>query len=440
MMTIKEKSMKKLDPNFKVCITPILNIAPHPNPVVSRLEIATVYGFEVVVGKGNYTVGQKVVYFPVNSVLPGLIENHLFAPDAKIKLTKSRIRACRIQKFVSQGMIAPWDEIQKVCNLPDFPIEQDLQEELQVVKYYPPSVILQNVAKEAKVRNKPLTNQYFKEYNGCVNIKWEPHAFTPDNIVWISEKIHGSNWRAGYLPFTPSPIVGLNFGALKKIKTIKNFFKSISPAVSSVWEKVKHKLHLTPEFEFCYGSNTVQRQKKSNSPTWYGADIYAEMCHRFDLKNKLKDFPGYVLYGEIYGPDIQKGYHYGLSSGQKGLVIFDVMYQAKGNQVWLSLEEAQTFCSNLGLNFVPVLYQGLWNKEVAESFVGGNSVFAPSQKVREGVVVKNDDLLTLNRKKIKIINPEYAMKEANDETTDHQEIEGNVELPFDPTDDADYML
>lgn len=414
----------KLDPNFKVCKTKVLNIEPHPNPVVKRLEIATVYGFQVVVGKGTYKIGDIVLYIPVNSVLPGLIENYLFAPDAKIKLTKSRIRACRIQKFVSQGMIAPWDEIQKLCGLPDFPAETDLQEELQVVKYYPPSFVKSSdgTSKEPKVRNKPLTNNYFKEYNGCVNIKWEPHAFTEDNDVWISEKIHGSNWRAGYLPYTAPPISAPDFKALLKLKTVKGFFRSFKPMFSTLWENAKHTLRLTPQFEFCYGSNTVQRQKRTKSPTWYGADIYAEMCHRFDLKRKLKNYPGYVLYGEIYGPSVQKGYHYGLENDVKGLVIFDIMYQSKDKQTWLSLEEAQNLCDNLGLDFVPVLYQGKWNKEIAESFVAGNSIFAPTQKVREGIVVKNDDLLTLNRKKIKIINPEYTMKEANDETTDFTEI------------------
>jgi len=406
--------MKIKDPNFKVCKTSILEITPHPNPTVLRLEIATVYGFQVVVGKGQYKVGDIVIYLPINSILPAKIENYLFPIDAKIKLTKARIRACRIQKFVSQGMIAPFDEIAKLCNLGYILQDVDIADELDVVKYYPPSFVA-NQPKDQnapKVRNKPKTNQYFKEYNGCTNIKWEPHAFSEENIVWISEKIHGSNWRAGYLPNEPV----------------------------TLWEKIKKFLHITSAYEFCYGSNTVQRQKRSKSPTWYGSDIYAQMCHRFDLKRKLKEFPGYVLYGEIYGPDIQKGYHYGLEEGQKGLVIFDVLFQTENDQKWLSLEEAQTFCDNLGLQFVPILYQGKWNKEIAESFVAGDSIFAPTQKVREGIVVKNDDLLTLNRKKIKIINPEYSMKEANDETTDHQEIEGEVDISLntenDGTDDA----
>ena len=394
--------MKK-DPNFKVCKTKILNIAPHPNPVVERLLIATVYGFEVVIGKNSgYYVGQDIIYFPVNSVLPAKIENYLFPIDAKIKLTKARIRACRIQKFVSQGMIAPFDEIAALYNLGKVASDTDLADLLDVVKYYPPSFVANQPKeqKDQKVRNKPKTNSYFKEYNGCTNIKWEPHAFTEDNVVWISEKIHGSNWRAGYLPNEPT----------------------------TLWEKFKKLLRITSAYEFCYGSNTVQRQKKTKSPTWYGADIYAEMAHKYKIKEKLKEYPGYVLYGEIYGPGVQKGYHYGLEEGQRDLVIFDVLVQSKKDQTWLSRKNAEDFCAKLGLKFVPVLYEGPWNKEIAEGFVGGNSVFAPTQKVREGIVVKNDDILTLHRKKIKIINPEYTMKEANDETTDHQEIEGEVEV------------
>lgn len=410
---------KEKDPNFKVCLTTILQIKPHPNPVVEKLQLATVYGFDVVIGKDSgYAVGQHVIYIPVNSVLPGNIENFLFPPDSKIKLEKSRVKACRIQKFVSQGMIAKWEDIKSLCNLPDYPLETDLQEELNIVKYYPPFKGKERVGpqKQGQPRTKPHENEYFKEYKGCVNIKWEPYAFEDTNEVWISEKIHGSSWRCGYMPFTPPPPPVLT--RWQKLKEwLKSFFK-------------KKEVVSYPEWEFCIGSNTVQRQRKLESPTWYGTDIYLEMAQKYDLVEKLKNYPGYILFGEVYGPTVQKGYHYGLKNDERDLVIFDVMYQSKTETLWLPLDEALGFVENLGLKFVPVLYQGKWNKEIAESLVGGNSAFCPQQKTREGVVVKNDDILTLNRKKIKIINPDYLMKEQSGETTDFQEEEFTEPLDY----------
>jgi len=419
-----------VDSNFKVALTQIVDIAPHPNPVVERLEIATVYGFQVIVGKGTYKVGQKVIYLPVNSILPRKLETFLFPPDSKITLDKSRIKACKIQQFVSQGMIAPWEEIKNLYKLEEFPLETDLQLQLNVVKYYPPVMgnSFNTVSSKPipKIRNKPKNNIYFKEYNGCTNINWVPNAFTEEDIVWISEKIHGSSWRAAYLPNSGYKISYPNFKLLLHKKTIKNFFSSIKQSFISVVDKFKEFFKLSSEFEFCYGSNTVQRQKKTESPTWYGEDIYAQMCKDYSIKEKLKDYPGYVLYGEIYGPNVQKGYHYGLKNGERKLIIFDVMYQTKTDQTWLSCEDAYEFCKKLELPFVPILYKGKWDKTLAINLAKGNSILCPTQKVIEGVVVKNDNVLNLNRRKIKIINPEYTMKEAKGETTDFTEIEGEV--------------
>ncbi len=403
----------KLDPNFKVPITKVLKIEPHPNPEVLRLEIATVYGFQVIIGKGNYKIGDKVVYLPINSILPGDIENFLFPPDAKVKLEKSRLKAAKIRGFVSQGMIAPWEDIKKLCNLDEYDLETDIQEELRVFKYYPPSRIRTQTPADPnkKPRNKPHENQYFKQYKGCVNIKWEPNAFSEENDVWISEKIHGSNFRCGWLPFTPpeAPPEPVLTKWQKLKKTVKGFFKKEVPPVPVVW----------PEFEFCFGSNTVQRQHKLETPTWYGKDIYMQMCEKYNLKEKLKNFPGLVVFGEIYGPTVQKGYHYGLQNDDKDLILFDIMMQSKTDTNWMSCDLASVFSKEiLGVQFVPVLYKGKFNNKVVEELTKGNSAFCPEQKVREGIVIKNNDILNLNRKKIKVINPDYLMKEADGETSD----------------------
>lgn len=387
------------DPNFKVPITTILNILPHPNPDVHSLVIAKIYDFDVIISnKSGYKVGERVVYFPVNSILPAKIENFIFPPDSKIKLEKSRVKAVRIQKFVSQGLIVKWEDIKTLLELPNFKNETDMQEILHVVKYYPPATIVSNNSpKQKKPRNKPLENPYFKEYNGCTNIKWEPYAFEENDSVYITEKIHGSNWRAGYLPLQPR----------------------------NLWQKIVYKIHRffsgKEKYEFCYGSNTVQRQHKRDSTTFYSKDVYMQMVEKYNLEAKLKEHPGIVLYGEIYGPTIQKGYHYGLKNTDIDLVIFDVMEQSKDDQRWFDLDSAKNFTEMLGLKFVPVLYEGKWNKDYAVAFATGNSVFCKEQKTIEGVVVKNANIVSLNRKKIKVINPDYLMKESTGETTDATE-------------------
>src|SRR5271166_1293205 len=58
---------------YKVPLTTIVNITPHTG--ADRLEMAWVYGFQVVVKKGQYKVGDKVVYVPVDSILPQWLED-----------------------------------------------------------------------------------------------------------------------------------------------------------------------------------------------------------------------------------------------------------------------------------------------------------------------------------------------------------------------------
>src|ERR1019366_276226 len=48
---------------YKVPLTTILELNPHNN--AERLELATVYGFQVIVRKGQYKVGDKVIYIPI---------------------------------------------------------------------------------------------------------------------------------------------------------------------------------------------------------------------------------------------------------------------------------------------------------------------------------------------------------------------------------------
>jgi RNA ligase (TIGR02306 family) len=385
--------MKEKDSNFKVNLTTIREINPHPNPEVHSLCIAKIYDFDVIISsKSDYKVGDSVVYFPVNSVLPSIIENFMFPADSKVKLQKSRVKAIRIQKFVSQGLIAKWKDIKELYSLKELNLETDLQDKINVTKYHPPTyaTITEHLNKKKSRKTKNCNNPLFNSYNGCVNIKWLPYALKDSDEVYITEKIHGTNFRCGWLPFKPH----------------------------GIWEKIKQFFRLNPKNEFCYGSNNVQRQRRKQSPTWYKDDVYAEAVYKYSLKDIMKEHVGYILYGEIYGPTIQKGYSYGLDATQRNLAVFDIFDSSKNE--WLTLDAVKSFCKDHSLRYAPVLYEGKWDKDFAVSLASGNSKLCPQQKVIEGVVVKNKDITSTQRVKLKIINPDYLMKEADGETSDFQ--------------------
>lgn len=114
---------------FEVTVRKIDKIWPHPT--ADRLELASVDGlsFQLVCQKGIYTVGQKVVYFPVDSLLPqwiidklglwGKDENGVVIRDAAGRVVKTmlvgndqnRIHTVQLRGEISQGMMCPAEEL-----------------------------------------------------------------------------------------------------------------------------------------------------------------------------------------------------------------------------------------------------------------------------------------------------------------------------------------
>lgn len=371
---------------FKVAFTPIKNIQPHPNKEVLRLEIATIYGFQVVVHKDAYKVGDVVCYCPIDAVMPADLESIIFPPDSKIKLHNSRVRQTRIQKFPSQGMVISDADITKL-NMArgekgqKITLEQDISSILGITKYEPPQPQFAEHKQKAG-RKANCNNPLFHSYNGLTNIKWQPDLFKAGEPVVVQEKIHGTNARCGMLPAPPNTL-------LKKIRKWLGFDLG---------------------YEFCYGSNNVElTTRKDFASNFYGENIYGNAFAKIDAKNKIK--PMEVVYGEIIGPGIQKGYDYGLKEHK--FVLFDVkILNVDGTFKWLAPHEAEMYAEERGFDFVPILHEDEYNKEVVDLLVSGPSVYCPAQKVREGIVVKslanyNNPMCASQKAAAKIINPAY---------------------------------
>ena len=72
----------------------ILEISEHPN--ADRLEIATIKGWQCIIPKDTFKVGDAVVYFPIDSVLSPEVEAKLFPPESKVKIKNGRIKTIRL--------------------------------------------------------------------------------------------------------------------------------------------------------------------------------------------------------------------------------------------------------------------------------------------------------------------------------------------------------
>lgn len=358
-------------------VVTIDKIEDHPN--ADRLDLATIKGWQCVVQKGAFASGDKAIYIPIDSILPAEVESKIFGPDSKVKLSKSRVKTIKLRGAISQGLVTTLEQV----GLPPFlPVGTDIKDKLKIGKWEP-SVKAQNALAGGKKTTNKNPHPSFHKYTKLQNVKNYIKLFEEGELVVVTEKIHGTNFRAGYVPFQ----------------------------ANTLWKKVKKFFGYTQSFEFAYGSHNVQLQNKFLYDGFYDKNVYAEVVEKYHLRERLKD--GEVVYGEIYGSGVQKNYSYGCAEGERKLAIFDVMK----NEEYLGREDFDDWVDITHIPRVPMLYHGPFDFQKIKDLLKGNSIIAPTQKVIEGGVCRpahGDEKSYAGRKVLKFINDDYLLKDQSD--------------------------
>lgn len=171
-----------------VDVTKVLSIKDHPN--ADRLSIVTVKGWEVITAKKddgdhNYKVGDKVVYCPIDSVLPQELSDSM---DITKYLSKGRVLTTKLRGSYSQGLIIP------ISYIPDHMREEgtSVGEYLGIKKYERP-------IKFSLSGLQATSPQRFRRFTSIENIKNFINILQLGEEVVITEKIHGTNFRCGIL-------------------------------------------------------------------------------------------------------------------------------------------------------------------------------------------------------------------------------------------------
>ena len=255
----------------------------------------------------------------------------------------------------------------------------DVMEMLGIFKYEPPAVQVQlSSGRKIKYRLNPNFQVYYK----FPNLKNVSGMFTEEDVVEITRKIHGTNAR---------------YGIVKKSKL--TLLDKIKRLFGNKWV----------EYEYVYGSHNVE--KGSDSQGFYDTDVWRTIADKYNIREKLwnmfkQDHGLYiknsiVIYGEIFGPGIQKNYDYSLPELE--YAGFDVMVDGQ----YCSTSRSYTIqTQELTLPYVPTLCYRNWSQEIQDSYVFDN--FIPNTKIpHEGIVIKSIDG---NRHKVaKVINPDYLI-------------------------------
>lgn len=343
------------------------------------LDLYRVKGWYSISGKKLYAPGDKVVFIPPETEVTDKFCDYFCT--GKVKIHKNRIKTEKIRGCISQGLLLDLRDSRLLEFYPELAQVSpgdDVANILEIRKWEPKNIPT-NMKGKAVKRHPQL-----EKYTDIENIKNFNKVFQDEELVIVTEKLHGTSFHSGML----SKMKPTFFDRVKSFFGIKSS-------------------------ELCVSSRNTQVNFMTNKEKLFGDlgtkdnNVYSKTAEKLNLDVILE--PGMILYGEIVGPGIQKNYHYGVKPGETEFYAYDLKVDGK----FQPHQELEDFCRTHGIKTVPTLYIGPFSKEKIEELTSGDSMIG-GQKVREGVVIRSISEQVdpkLGRKILKSINPKYLLKD-----------------------------
>jgi len=341
-----------------------------------KIEVATVLGWECVVPKDQFKVGDLVVYFEIDSMIP-YTEWSKFLWKGKEPATadeKYRLRTIKLKGQISQGLVQPvsiYDGKAKE--------DKDVTDKLGVTKYEPPlSVNLRgNVKKQTAKWYKKILYKYLPFL-----VKNKPTTVGFPSFLHKTDEI-----RVQSIPKIFEEIAGLQFYTSEKVDG------------TSVTFYLKGK-----DFGVC-SRNLELNETKDNT--------YWQVAHEYTIKDILSRHGNFAIQGEIIGEGIQKNR---LNIKGRQLRIYNLFNI--DTKKYVDFWDLKDFIDKNNLLMVPVVEYNLlartdWDIKTLVDMADGNSLINPNA-LREGLVfrpmIENKSRVLKGRMSFKAISNAYLLK------------------------------
>ncbi len=297
----------------------------HPN--ADLLSIVKVYGYTCVVRTQDFSGVDKGVYITPDTLVPDTEPFHFLFKEGSGKrynVTDTgegikdkfgsyyRITVNRYRGVLSQGLLLPVSE--------DVALGTDLAEYYGITRYEP---FIGTAGGERAASPRCI---YVPVYD-VDSLNRYTDIFIPGEIVSVSEKINGENWRC-----------------------------------------VFH------DAELHVGSHTTWK-KREPANLWWKLLRWEPSVEEF-----CRNHPDVVVYGESYGG--VGGFSYNIAPGTRRLAVFDLLYEKE----WMNVHEARAFGKDLP--WVPLLDEIPFDIEAIRNLAEGDSALAGIENIREGCIVK----------------------------------------------------
>lgn len=335
------------------------------------IEKGRVQGWDVIIRKGDFEVGQLGVFFEIDALLPDVdwskfLDGHL------------RIRTKRLRGVLSQGLLLP------MTILPEW-IEPELVPEYQ--------------AGWVKTTHRALHgNQVKAQYREGDDVsailgvsKWEPEIRDEGSGVYFPADIPKTNeTRIQSAVEVLDEITGKPY-----VMTVKLDGRSMS-----AWYDPDDGLHMA--------SHNFEKKNDGGGIEWN----YAE---KHGLADILKNYPNYVFQGELCGPAIQKNR---LNLPEQRWYVFNIYDRTE--HTYLNFGKMATVLAELKLLTAPVEELGMsFNYTLDQLLEKADGVYADSGgNAREGLVIRTVSETTSKalhgRTSFKVISNKYLLKAEKD--------------------------
>ncbi len=349
-------------------IVQIEKVEKHPD--ADALDIATVLGdYPVIIKRSEYQVGDKAGYLPIDTIVPDTDQFYFLCPKLTEKyeeiegneiVTKTRqlgpkfpigsvpekyriIKAKKIRGIYSQGMlvnpntfitsISPTVLSDAWFNHPSSTVGMSIVDALGLKKWEEEEEENLPGLKKTRTNAEKAPQGWAIPHYDIDGIRKYIACLNEGEEIVLTEKIHGSN--AGF-----------------------------SHDGTRLWVKSR---------------NFYKRQDED--------DMWWDVALRYDLANKLGQYPGLVFFGEVYGQ--VKGFRYDTVIAEGRLMtkvrFFDVFDTKKMR--YLDYDDRVKVIRDAGLDTVPELYRGPWlGKEKMYPYAEGMTTLG-GKHIREGWVL-----------------------------------------------------
>lgn len=367
-------------------IQKILNLQPIPN--ANAIEKATILGWEVVVKKNEFAIGDLCVYCEIDSILP---EEPQFE---FLRQSKFRIKTIRLRGQISQGIVFPLSIIdgKKFKAEEDF----DVTDILGIQKFEP----YQEQIKGQKQKAKFVFPDWFPIYVRRFLVKNMPSAA----LIFCRILPHTTIARTwpGYFPKTDETRVQVLQNVLTKYTgTTCYITEKVDGSSISIYQK-------SGKFGVCSRNLDIDFDPKNK---------FWKTVIDSDIESKLKKYgQDIVLQGELLGDGVQ-GNKYLLMGN---MIMFYNAWDIK-NQRYYSYHELLIILEELELTMVPIIQYCYELTAIIPDLIELSKGYSKlnSKVMREGIVIRpQTEVIDLDfraklpngRISFKAVNPEFLLK------------------------------